>query len=64
MIWEVEVCRISVGFRTLQIEADTRTEARGKALDEAGDYEFPEKESRYEISRSYLKQNENEVGKL
>ena len=49
MIWEVEMCRISEGFRTLLVEAKTRDEALEKAYDEAGDYEYSEKNVNYEV---------------
>lgn len=45
--YQVEVCRISYGFRTIEVEADSPEEAQKKARDEAGDYVFSEKSSEY-----------------
>lgn len=45
----VVVCRTSYAFRTLTIKAKNEEEAKEKALDEAGDYEFSESNADYEI---------------
>ena len=49
VVFDVEVQRIGYGFRTLRIEAATAEEAREKALDIAGNFDYTEKESRYEF---------------
>lgn len=49
MIWQIDMIRVSYGFRTLEIEAATKEEACEKAYDVAGDYEYPEKDATYEI---------------
>jgi len=49
MKYSVDVARTAYGFRTLEIEADNETEAREKALDIAGDFEYSEKSSEYSI---------------
>lgn len=36
--FDVDVCRIGYGHKTLRIEADSREEAESKALDEAGNH--------------------------
>jgi len=51
MKWEVEMCRISEGFRALLVEAPSQDKAREIAYDVAGDYEYPEKNSNYEIQQ-------------
>lgn len=47
--FDVHVCRIGYAHRTFQIEADNEKEAKEKALDEAGNYEYSENSSDYEI---------------
>ena len=49
MIWEVEMCRISEGFRTLLVDAPDIETARERAYDMEGDFEYPEKNVNYEI---------------
>jgi len=48
--FDIEVCRISYGFRTINVEAQSQEEAERIALDEAGNHEFSEKSSEYKIS--------------
>lgn len=43
------VCRTGYGFRTISVEADNSEEAQEKILDEAGNYEYSEKDSNYSI---------------
>jgi hypothetical protein len=45
----IDMVRISYGFREFEVEAETEDEAREKALDVAGDYEFNEKNAEYRI---------------
>lgn len=45
----VTMCRISYGFRDIEVEAETEEEATTKAHDTAGDYLYDEKTSDYEV---------------
>jgi hypothetical protein len=47
--FEVPVVRIGYGFTTIVVMAKTLEEAEELALDEAGDHEYSEKSSEYEI---------------
>jgi hypothetical protein len=40
--WKVEVVRTSSRFLEIEVEADSGLAAKEKALEVAGDYEFPE----------------------
>ena len=53
VVFDAEFQRIGYGFRTLRIEAATAEEARKKALDIAGNFDYTEKESRYETLIPY-----------
>jgi len=44
----VSVCRIGYSFRDIEVEAEDMIEAERIALDEAGGYEFSEKDANYE----------------
>ena len=48
-VYDVEVCRIGYGFRTIRIDSSNEDEAVDKALDSAGNYSYDEKTSNYEI---------------
>lgn len=48
-IYEVQVSRIGYGFSTLRVQAESQAEAEEKAIDEAGDVLFSEKDSDYEV---------------
>ena len=48
-IFDIPVRRIGYGFRTIQVLANNQVEAEQIALDTAGDYEFSEKSSDYDI---------------
>ena len=48
--FEVEVCRISYGFKTIIVESNDIFDAQKKALELAPNYEFSEKSAEYEIS--------------
>jgi hypothetical protein len=58
MIWEIDMIRESCGFKTLEIEADTKEDAREKAYDIAGDFEYSEKEAEYRIKHIQLKEKQ------
>jgi hypothetical protein len=63
----VGVTRIGYGYRDFEIEAETSEEAREKALDIAGNFEFNEKTSDYEISGVIPKTDEpvtNDIAQL
>lgn len=44
----VTVTRTSYSSRDIEVEATSELEAKEKAIDEAGDYEFSEKSADYE----------------
>lgn len=46
----IEVCRIGYGFHKFEIEAETKEQAEEIALNQAGDFEYSENSSKYEIS--------------
>lgn len=48
--FEIEVCRIGYGARTISVEAETLAEAEREALDSAGDYEFSEHDADYGLT--------------
>jgi hypothetical protein len=50
--FEIEVTRIGYAYKTMTVEANSREEAEGIALDEAGDEEFSERESDYILPNS------------
>lgn len=50
--YSVPVVRIGYGFKNIEVEANSQEEAEQLALDEAGDHEYSEKESQYEIEDS------------
>jgi hypothetical protein len=45
----VPVVRIGYGFTNIEVEATNQEEAEQLALDEAGDHEYSEKSSEYEV---------------
>ena len=45
--FKIEVARISYASRIIEIEADTEEQAKEKAIDEAGNYEFSEHDADY-----------------
>lgn len=47
-IYEVPICRIGYGHRTIRVEAGSEKAAISKALEVAGEYEYSEHESKYE----------------
>jgi hypothetical protein len=47
-VFDVDVCRIGYGHRTLRIRAADAKKAVEQALDVAGNFEYSEKESKYE----------------
>lgn len=51
--FEVEVCRISYGFKTIIVESNDVFDAQEKALELASNYEFSEKSAEYEIANHY-----------
>lgn len=50
--FDIEVRRISWGFRTIKVYADDQIEAEQIALDTAGDYEFSERSADYDLGGS------------
>jgi hypothetical protein len=49
MKYTVLVIRTSYGNREIEVEANSEEEAKEKAIDEAGNYEFSEHTSNYEV---------------
>lgn len=47
--FKVPVVRIGYGFTTIEVEAKNQEEANEKALDQAGDHEYSEKTSEYQL---------------
>lgn len=47
--YEVEVCRTGYGFNTIEVEASCADEAMMKALDEAGNHYYSEKDADYTV---------------
>lgn len=47
--YKIPLVRIGYGFHIAEIEAESQDEAEQIALDNAGDYEYSEKSSEYEI---------------
>jgi len=45
--YNIEVCRIGYGFKTITVTANSQNEAEEFALDEAGDHEYSEKTADY-----------------
>lgn len=43
--FEVVVTRIAYSTKTIEVEAENEEQAKEKALDEAGEYEFPTEHS-------------------
>ncbi len=50
--FDIEVCRISYGFRTLTIMAKNNWEAERRALQIAGNYVFSERDADYTVVNS------------
>jgi len=48
--YQVEVCRISYGFNIIEVEAESKEQAKEKALDEAGDHEYSTKSADYDVN--------------
>ena len=47
--YEIEICRTGYGFRTITVEAHSYKEAKELALNEAGEHDYNEKSSEYDI---------------
>lgn len=45
----VTVTRISYSSKEIEVEAENEDDAKEKALDEAGDHEFSEKDADYKV---------------
>lgn len=50
--FKVDIVRISYSNKTIEVEADTQEEANNKALDEAGNHLFDEKNAEYQLENS------------
>ena len=48
-VWNLQVTRIGIGHHTITVKARTREEAEALALEEAGNREYSEHSSEYEI---------------
>lgn len=62
--FDVEVVRIGYGFATIPVEAETQEQADEMALDQAGDHEFSEKSSDYEIAGGPAKLSPADLEKI
>jgi len=64
--FEIEVRRIGWGFKTIKVYADDQVEAEQIALDTAGDYEFSERSSDYDLAggSSSLEVTERELSQI
>lgn len=49
--FQIPIIRSGFGCKTIEVEAENQKEAEEKALDEAGDYEFSEHTSEYDVDR-------------
>jgi len=47
--FEVDICRIGYGYRTVNVRAVSMAEAREKAEENAGSWDYSEKDSDYKI---------------
>lgn len=56
--YEIEVCRIGYAVRTIEIEAENASDAAAKALESAGNYDFNEHTSEYDINYVQLEETE------
>lgn len=45
--YSVDVCRIGYAYATIEVEAENETDAMELAVEQAGDYEFSEKDAEY-----------------
>lgn len=70
--FKVEVLRIGYATKEIEVEAETQEEADEKALEEAGNHEFSEKTSEYELAyglsredrlATLLREIHNEIGR-
>jgi uncharacterized protein YlbG (UPF0298 family) len=48
-LYTVQICRVSYSFATVEVEADSMDEAKDKALDDAGDLFYSEKDADYSV---------------
>ena len=48
--FQIPICRISYGFNTIEVEADTLEQAQELALEEAPNVEFSEKDAEYDLA--------------
>jgi hypothetical protein len=56
----VSMRRTGYAFRDIEVEAGDYNEAREKAYDEAGDYDYSEKDADYKVEYIHQKEEENE----
>jgi|APGre2960657423_1045063.scaffolds.fasta_scaffold529527_2 hypothetical protein len=49
MKYQIQICRVSYAFNTVEIEASSQDEAEATVLDLCGDYNFSEKDAEYTI---------------
>lgn len=47
--FQIPVIRTGFAHKTIEVEAENQEEAEFKAINEAGDYEFSERDAKYEI---------------
>lgn len=56
--YDVNLLRTGFSFATITVDADSCKEAEQKALEEAGDHEYSEKNAEYTASCFYLTSRE------
>lgn len=57
--FDIPVCRVGIGFTKITVQAKNRKEAEIKALDEAGDHDYSEKDAEYEVVDGIKKKEKN-----
>jgi hypothetical protein len=48
--FQIPICRISYGFNTIEVEAESLEQAQELALEEAPNVEFSEKDAEYDLA--------------
>lgn len=51
--FQVELCRIGYGYKTLTIQATSYDDACDRAFEQAGDHEYTEKSSEYKLANDF-----------
>lgn len=62
--YQIPIVRIGYGFKTIEVEANSQEEAEVLALDAAGDHEYSEKSSEYEIEGRVQAKSSEELSSI